>query len=980
MVQIIGQEGLGELLGGAVGSGFSQGVQDLTQHHLKSMLAGKQEEIKQKAAKDKIAADDLASFSPSNVKKEAIRLNYPTDLLKLADSEDISTEAQRNFLMGKSKDQSWFDAFKSKRDGTLEGQTTKQILENARDNQDQPQQLDGQPQQLDGQPQQEQPEEWIKPPKPGEKRFKEPGILTGSGKGHQDLYDDYEELKEKGEDILSLLKKGTQGSIVNRARAVLKGEGYKDFEERTGFKGGDKWWSEWMYSIGSMTENLPIGLFGLAGGTFLGGPVGGAAGFTALPTLVESSLIEYQKKMDELGPDGQMTFGDWLDIGDEVSVKTRDSALLGIILGQLSKWKLPGTDKLLAIEGGPAAQKIIDLTVKSGVLTGVEAAGRREFPTKNDFLQGFLTYGTYEALFSSIPGGEKGQERVYKQFKEVNLPPEEAASRMEKVAKEKNYDLNKPAEFHKTVREVTKEYKTEQATKESKVALKALEATEQPSAETQPAELARRISKRPAKEYITKAEEAKAKREKPLTERETAKRETAGEQAKVIETDIVKQEKDLAHLKERQSEKLKPVVEESLNNRIKATEKKISNLKEELNRHRGIERTGREPVTKAKLDEQIGKRLTELMDASTEPGSKAAEKLDKFFKQNSKDLAKALELNRRQKIPDSQVNDTYTKVHDAYIKGYERLLKDSKKLLDSPFYKGPRGEGIKRLIKNLEKNIKISKAKLKNHKDKWNTLNQLKGPKGALVKQSLKKLRTDIESLQKDFVKQIKIKDHIQSKVESAKDRTILQKKPDIAKVKLEAKKAAENINKASEKAKAKESTKKESTKKEDAFGETATDENIKKTAEKAGVNKNDLKSTFKKVWMEIPNILLDAFRNPKNARSAIGKLYAKMNIPMQLAVGTLVDTVLKEAKAPYLLRQFFLPVTAVYKMAIHAGSRYISGYIEDYKIDYYVYQLTKKREVSFKEAADYLDELTKKLKPKQRKEVMSRYRESTGF
>lgn len=915
MVQIIGQEGLGELLGGSVGKGFSEGVNQLTQHHLQKLLLNK----KQEAAN---FAKQSAPFNPLDVKGILTKLNIPKfqlDLMNISEFQDISNLANEKISQGLDRQSAITQAANEFLNPAAvvpsTGNKSLDILQNARQ--------------------------------------------TGEAKQrtHQDIFN---EMTQKYPDSPgAVIGKGVESSIPGRTGAILRGEGLKDFEERTKLK-APNWWKNALYTLSKFGAESPIfatgGLGGASVGTAAGGPlggvVGGGAGALSLPAMLETALIEYQKYLDK---DGKGSFGDFIESTNEVLKSGLHSSAEGSLLSTLGPLsvlkKVPGFKQLFQMKGGKVAQNLLDTGVKAGVFTTAQAVSKGEFPSASEYGNNLALFLGFDALHAA----GKYKNQVYKDLKKAGFTPEETAQKIKEVVDLKGYDLEKPQDIVRAVKDITKE-----KSPITEVAKKAIKKTKQPSEVLPLKESAKKLAERPLLgESIKKEEASQKEKAKPLTKKETEKRARAGQEAEKLQKEIDNIKSDIELLRE-QTSKAKTVKEKALLEQAikKIQEIKLDPLQRKLENLRGIEKKGRVPFRESDLNEAIDKHNRGLEEYSKNPKSPESQYILDEFKRDEHLIQKGIDLAERGKLPDPSYIDHHIKVLDAYNKSYEQLYKEAKELYE----KNPKSKELKRLVDILDKNIKINRSKVAHQKDKISSIDQMRGAKGKLVKQVLKNYRRDIKELQKDFVKQVKQLNESENRISNVANRVLIEKKPDTSTTKLNAEKIPEKIIEKPIEIK---------------------DSSIKEESKNLDINEKDLKKSINDIINDLPNILKLFNQNPIQAIFKLRRKISGLPLMKQLAIGSLLsfgmDTLLKDYIPPEskgLLKYAILPSNSLIKLLSIMTGGIIKSRYNDYIINNAAENLLLERNKSLQDAIKFQEKLKSKVSDKEFKEIMNKYKE----
>lgn len=908
MVQVIEQSDWGELLGKSLGQGFSEGANQMIDFKMREILQDKRAKQQEKQQQERAQAAANKPFSVFDVMGALGKLGVTKDQMALLESNDYMEIAEKAnaYIPDQGRDQAFLSAIQEKFNPQTAG--------------------------------------------------------SNLPSGLQALQN--KETKEE-DGLWDVLKKGLESSISGRLGAIYQGEGEQSFQERTALN-KEGWFPSLLYNLAKFGGDFayyragaslgaPVGAaVGASGGPFgatAGGLVGGGAGALAFRSMVETGLQEYQKYLDR---GGKGTFGDFIDSAAKTIESGTYGAAEGALLGLLSRLKVlskvPGGKKLLNLKGGKAAQKLIDTGAQAGLFTASVGAAEGRFPTAEEYGQNL---GMFLGLDLFHNAGEYSKN-VYNKLKKAEIPPQEAAVQIQETAQEKGYDLTKPNDIVRVVTDITGE-----KTKAGEVARETIKETEIPETAS---ERAKKLAERPIDEYIQREKESERKKERPLTERERIKRETASLELPEVDRKLEKVRDDLNFLKGKLEGKVskdqRPLVEIAQRQKqaeLEALQKRREDLK-------GISEKGVKPFRESDLLESIDEHMESLTRAAEKPESPEAKDLTRMFERDQKYIDRFFDLAEKGNLPDAKFKDRYIKTLEAYQRGYTEALDRANKTLKEmqPYAEsvlGPQKAKEKAVLERykdlLQKNYEINKSKISNQKDKLNSLKQLKNP---LVKQSLKEMRKDLKDLQKDFIKQIKIENALNKKVENILKDTILADKPRLKDYKLK------NADAVADKIESKNLT-----------------DDVDKAAKKADVNSSKLRQFIDRLKPEISEIVKEFKQDPSKGIERARKLYRNMPFRYQLASATLISGLLAEMGVPYYVRFWFIPSNAIIRgLGTGIGGELRKKY-HDMVIDSHVNKLMSARRTSMDEAFKYLKSIEDKLSPKERKEVMKRYQELQG-
>jgi len=555
---------------------------------------------------------------------------------------------------------------------------------------------------------------------------------------------------DQSDSFLRAGKKGIESSAAGKITAITNQEGYEAFKEKTKLK-GPTWAKKMTYDLSNLLADAPL----LASGGILGsvaGPIGAGAGALALPAAVNKSLDEYLKYIDK---GGKASFGDYLqsfaNVADATIYGAAEGGLMALLGGiKVPFDKIPGLQNILKIKGSGPAKELINTATQAGIFTTAVNASKGEFPSLEDYGNNVSMFLGFK-LFQEGSGAFKG---AYEKLKSANIEPQHASLLLKEKIAEKGYDPKKPADMVRAIEDITK-----LPSKSKEVFTEKINATKQePISIKQTAES---LAERPIDKYIEGQEKKEFDRSKPLTARETLKREVAKESAKDLKKEVQVLENKLDAINDRLEIK---GLTKSL---VEFNEKAKVDVQNELFEKNRMLKEANDIATKGKIiqsQETITKeaqeRLERLIEDVKNPTSDSAIKTQEDFLRDQKYVNDYLELIEKGKIPISKQSDFYINTLETYQDAYRRKISEvNEKLKSADKNERQMLEKYKHL---LESNVSINNSKINLQKDKLSSLEQIKGAKGALVKQRLKNLRPDIQSLQKDFVKVSKLEQAIE--------------------------------------------------------------------------------------------------------------------------------------------------------------------------------------------------------------------------
>lgn len=907
MVQIIEQSDFGEDLGKALGGGFSKGASQLMDFKLKEMLQAQKFKQQEKEQERKRQEQQNKPFSVFEIMSNLGKLGVSKDQLGLLEPNDfmeIMETANRN-IGEKGRDMAFVEALQEK--------------------------------------------------------FNPQTYGSDMPAGLQSLQN--KEMKEES-GLWDVLQKGLESSISGRLGSIAAGEGEKSFQERTRLPEGAGWFKSLLHNLAKFGGDLPYyaagGTAGAAAGGALGAPagpfgagagalIGGGAGALSLPALIETGLQEYQKYTDR---GGKGTFGDFIDSAAKTLEAGTYGAAEGALLGPLSRLKVlskvPGGKKLLKMKGGKAVEKVLDTGAQAGIFTTSKGVAEQRIPSIEE-------YGADLGMFLGLDlmhNAGKYSKNVYNSLKKAQIPPQEAAVKIQEKVQEKGYDLTKPNDVVRVVKDITAE-----KTKAGEVAQEKIRETVKP--EESPKETAKKLADRPIEEYIEKEKESQRRKERPITEREKAKREAAAKEIPVTDKKIEKIQDDVSFLRERLESKLpkdqRPLAEIAL----KQKEKELADLQKHREDLKGISEKGKKPFREEDLIKPIEEHMDKLKRAAEAPESPEAQDLKRMFDRDQKYIDRFFDLAEKGDIPEAKFKDRYVKILETYADAYKDSLKRAEQAYrDDAIARSELGAQkskeravLDKYLDLLKKNMRINESKIKTHKDKVNSLQQLKRP---LVKQHLKEMRKDIKDLQKDFIKQTKIEEALQKKLDNVLKETVFKEKQDFKDAKLK------NADKVAEKLSEDVSPK------------------IDKAAEKADISKGKFKKAMDKLIPEVQEIIKTFKEDPSKGINKARQMYRLMPFMYQVAAGSLLSAALAELGVPYYIRFWFIPSNSIIRGLGTGIGSVIRNKYHDMVIDSYVQKLANERRKSIGAASQYMNSLEDKLKPKDRKEILKRYREAS--
>jgi len=280
-------------------------------------------------------------------------------------------------------------------------------------------------------------------------------------------------------------------------------------------------------------------------------------------------------------------------------------------------------------------------------------------------------------------------------------------------------------------------------------------------------ETARAIANRPVDKYLDDQVKKEIEKSKPLTVKEQAKRELAANLAE----DLTKELRSFNTQLEAINDSLKVSGISAANEKRFLAKKaeledSIARTTRSLKDAKDIATKGKKYQTVEEIDKQAKERVDRLLEDALNPKSDSAIRTKEDFAKEQSYIDRLSEIVGKGEIPIKKVNDYHIDTLQRYNDEYRKMIKIVSENLET----APKNEVANlTAYKNLlEKNLAINQAKIDLQKDKINTLENLSGAKGSLIKQKLKEYRSDIAQLKKDFVKAVKVRDAIEEKTQKA--------------------------------------------------------------------------------------------------------------------------------------------------------------------------------------------------------------------
>jgi hypothetical protein len=494
--------------------------------------------------------------------------------------------------------------------------------------------------------------------------------------------------------------------------------------------------------------------------------------------------------------------------------------------------KIPGLEKILGINSSKAAKDLLNTATQAGVLTTGVAAAEQKFPTSEDYsknlatLLGFKLFGAgkdsaynrfYKAAQQSNATPEQAAQAIQQYVAQNNLNPKVPADLKNIRNKVNNFVMGQEQEpkvapdviyagppitpqqraFQEAQKRraeqanavvsptpsedmvsseqralpVTKakSVKTPEPVKEMIKKVKETEKNVYKDAENVQtiSETARAIANRPVDKYLDDQLEKEIEKNKTLTVKEQAKRDLAADLAQ----DLTKELRSFNTQLEAINDSLKVSGISAANEKRFLAKKaeledSIARTTKSLKDAKDIATKGKKYQTTEEIDKKAKERVARLLEDALNPKSDSAIKTKEDFAKDQTSIDRLSEIVGKGEIPIKKVNDYHIDTLQRYNDEYRKMISSVTDNLQT----APKNEvaNLNAYKSLLEKNLAINQAKIDLQKDKINTLENLSGAKGALIKQKLKEYRSDIAQLKKDFVKAVKVRDAIEEKTQKA--------------------------------------------------------------------------------------------------------------------------------------------------------------------------------------------------------------------
>lgn len=589
---------------------------------------------------------------------------------------------------------------------------------------------------------------------------------------------------------IEAIKRGLQSGIGGRASSVLKGEGEKSFQERTGLPEDAGFLSSLLHGGAQIASDLPFyaggGTLGAGAGTAIapgiGTVTGAALGAGALPAALNTALSEYQQHLDRGGKgsleDFILSVGEVGRSGIEGGAEMLSLSTLGKAIGPLKKLS-PKMKKLFEMKGGgKALEKVAQSALQTTGVVGAHAAARGELPSKQDVTSTFTQVLGLNLAHISPKIRNNIQEKVAKS----GVAPEVFAENLKAEAKKAGQKFSDFAEIFDSIQvgapgelaeSTVGEIIPEKLTPNQQARLNTLVnrvASETPSMLNEKAsrlaeenvpsetfELARRraeqkdlYKKSPELQQEMRAEETRLA-EKEEKERTRVKRDTtlkkeadirkkASKSLPKIESDLRSTNNALREIKDELKFARKSNASQKSINELENRHDRLLNLRDELFESRRVNRgeakTGDKYETLSEVRERAFKRLEKLPEDIQKKGENVAKRnvLNDMW-----DLIKGRkEIPGQEKLRANQ----FAKVREAYNEVYQRELQKIQSRLKNPglsekqFLELKTQEGaIKNLLKDIAEEFKVGRRR-QGLKDVSRSLESAKEFKGKVSKEA----------------------------------------------------------------------------------------------------------------------------------------------------------------------------------------------------------------------------------------------------
>jgi hypothetical protein len=165
---------------------------------------------------------------------------------------------------------------------------------------------------------------------------------------------------------------------------------------------------------------------------------------------------------------------------------------------------------------------------------------------------------------------------------------------------------------------------------------------------------------------------------------------------------------------------------------------------------------GKPPATTEQIQVQISKSFDEIRAGIKDPTAAKVQKLEKALEQNKEAVETAQRLTDRGELPGPKVFDEFIKIKQEYVKAYGDLIEELGTFIREN--KGDKAlasqvENARRIKGLVEQSRERAKASIVNQTDKRKAMKTLEGASGALWKNLLKDVRTDVDAFKKQWVK-----------------------------------------------------------------------------------------------------------------------------------------------------------------------------------------------------------------------------------
>ena len=189
---------------------------------------------------------------------------------------------------------------------------------------------------------------------------------------------------------------------------------------------------------------------------------------------------------------------------------------------------------------------------------------------------------------------------------------------------------------------------------------------------------------------------------------------------------------------------------------------------------------GKPPATTEQIKEQIAKSFEEIRAGIKDASAEKVQKLEKALEQNKKAVETAERLLARGELPGPPVFDEFIKIKQEYVKAYGDLIDELGTFIrENKGEKALAGEvaNAQKLKQLIQQTREHAKASIVNQTDKRKAMKTLEGASGALWKNLLKDVRTDVDAFKKEWAQVRKTLSPQETKTSEAALKAIKTKK-----------------------------------------------------------------------------------------------------------------------------------------------------------------------------------------------------------